>query len=72
MRMEVIHVNNYNHNFQLNFTLQHGLEAMRMILLEGFNKGAKFVNTAKKIEQIGWETAHFGHPFDNYKQTGLS
>lgn len=53
MHMEVIHVNNYNHNFQLNFTLQHGLEAMRMILLEGFDKGAKFVNTAKKIEQIG-------------------
>ncbi|CAL5215166.1 unnamed protein product [Lathyrus oleraceus] len=38
---------------ELNFTLQHGLEAMRMILLEGFDKGAKFVNTAKKIEQIG-------------------
>ncbi|CAI8619820.1 unnamed protein product [Vicia faba] len=38
---------------ELNFTLQHGLEAVRIILLEGFDKGAKFVNTAKKIEQIG-------------------
>ncbi|XP_058732323.1 peptidyl-tRNA hydrolase, chloroplastic-like [Vicia villosa] len=38
---------------ELNFTLQHGLEAVRIILLEGFDKGATFVNTAKKIEQIG-------------------
>ncbi|KAK2368086.1 Peptidyl-tRNA hydrolase family protein [Trifolium repens] len=49
--MEVIHVNNYN--FQLDFTLHRGLEAVRIILLEGFDKGATFVNTAKKIEQIG-------------------
>ncbi|XP_058732321.1 peptidyl-tRNA hydrolase, chloroplastic-like [Vicia villosa] len=39
---------------ELNFTLQHdGLEVVRIILLEGFDKGAKFVNTAKKVEQIG-------------------
>ncbi|KAK7358295.1 hypothetical protein VNO77_00222 [Canavalia gladiata] len=38
---------------ELNFTLQHGLEAMRILLLEGFDKSATFVNTAKKIEQIG-------------------
>jgi hypothetical protein len=45
---------------------------VRIILLEGFDKGATFVNTAKKIEQIGWGIAHFEHPFDNYKQTGSS
>ncbi|KAE9613927.1 putative aminoacyl-tRNA hydrolase [Lupinus albus] len=34
---------------ELNFTLQHGLEAVRILLLEGFNKSATFVNSAKKI-----------------------
>ncbi|KAK2439450.1 aminoacyl-tRNA hydrolase [Trifolium repens] len=38
---------------ELDFTLHRGLEAVRIILLEGFDKGATFVNTAKKIEQIG-------------------
>lgn len=39
--------------FQLNFTFQKGVEAVRILLLEGFNKSATFVNTAKKIEQMG-------------------
>ncbi|KAK4283704.1 hypothetical protein QN277_000629 [Acacia crassicarpa] len=38
---------------ELNFTFQKGVEAVRVLLLEGFNKSATFVNTAKKIEQIG-------------------
>ncbi|KAE9597570.1 putative aminoacyl-tRNA hydrolase [Lupinus albus] len=38
---------------ELDFTLQHGLEAVRILLLEGFDKSATFVNSAKKIEQIG-------------------
>ncbi|KAK7251596.1 hypothetical protein RIF29_34928 [Crotalaria pallida] len=38
---------------ELNFTLQNGLEAVRILLLEGFDKSATFVNTTKKIEQIG-------------------
>ncbi|KAI4347165.1 hypothetical protein L6164_008001 [Bauhinia variegata] len=36
---------------ELNFTFQRGLEAVRILLLEGFNKSATFVNTAKRIEQ---------------------
>ncbi|KAK7320021.1 hypothetical protein RJT34_04750 [Clitoria ternatea] len=36
---------------ELDFTLQHGLEAVRILLLEGFDKSATFVNSAKKIEQ---------------------
>ncbi|XP_019424579.1 PREDICTED: peptidyl-tRNA hydrolase, mitochondrial-like [Lupinus angustifolius] len=38
---------------ELDFTLQHGLEAVRILLLEGFDKSATVVNSAKKIEQIG-------------------
>ncbi|AET05306.1 putative aminoacyl-tRNA hydrolase [Medicago truncatula] len=38
---------------ELNFTLQDGLEAVRIILLDGFDKGATFVNSAKKMEQTG-------------------
>ncbi|KAG5030194.1 hypothetical protein AAZX31_05G217800 [Glycine max] len=38
---------------ELNFTLQDGLEAVRILLLEGFDKSATFVNSAKKIEQTG-------------------
>ncbi|CAL0312453.1 unnamed protein product [Lupinus luteus] len=34
---------------ELNFTLQHGLEAIRILLLEGFNKSATFVNSAKEV-----------------------
>lgn len=39
--------------FQLNFTFQDGLEAVRILLLEGFNKSATFVNSAKPLEQLG-------------------
>ncbi|KAJ1437933.1 Peptidyl-tRNA hydrolase [Sesbania bispinosa] len=38
---------------ELNFALQRGLEAVQILLLEGFDKSATFVNSAKKIEQIG-------------------
>lgn len=38
---------------ELDFTLQHGLEAVRILLLEGFDKSATFVNSSKKMEQIG-------------------
>ncbi|KAI4350891.1 hypothetical protein L6164_005297 [Bauhinia variegata] len=36
---------------ELDFTFQYGLEAVRILLLEGLNKSATFVNTAKRIEQ---------------------
>lgn len=38
---------------ELNFTLQVGTDAIRILLLEGFNKSATFVNTNKPLEQIG-------------------
>ncbi|XP_068308510.1 peptidyl-tRNA hydrolase, chloroplastic-like isoform X2 [Pyrus communis] len=38
---------------ELNFTFQDGVEAVRILLLEGFNKSATFVNTAKPLEQCG-------------------
>ncbi|KAJ1376183.1 Peptidyl-tRNA hydrolase [Sesbania bispinosa] len=38
---------------ELNFALQRGLEAVQILLLEGFDKSATFVNSAKKIGQIG-------------------
>ncbi|XP_020222010.1 peptidyl-tRNA hydrolase, chloroplastic [Cajanus cajan] len=38
---------------ELNFTLQDGLEAVRILLFDGFDKSANFVNSAKKIEQTG-------------------
>ncbi|KAL5818010.1 hypothetical protein ACOSQ3_026388 [Xanthoceras sorbifolium] len=37
---------------ELDFTFQHGIEAVRILLLEGFDKSATFVNTAKSIEQL--------------------
>lgn len=40
-------------SFQLDFTFQHGLEAVRILLLEGLNKSATFVNSAKPLEQLG-------------------
>lgn len=49
--MEVLNVD--KNVFQLNFTLRDGLEAVRILLLEGFDKSATFVNSAKKIEQTG-------------------
>ncbi|EEF50632.1 peptidyl-tRNA hydrolase, mitochondrial [Ricinus communis] len=36
---------------ELDFTFQQGLEAIRILLLEGFNKSATFVNSAKSMEQ---------------------
>ncbi|KAB1204128.1 Peptidyl-tRNA hydrolase, chloroplastic [Morella rubra] len=38
---------------ELDFTFQHGLEAVRILLLGGFNKSATFVNSAKPLEQLG-------------------
>jgi PTH1 family peptidyl-tRNA hydrolase len=38
---------------ELNFTFQDGLEAVRILVLEGFNKSATFVNSAKPLEQHG-------------------
>ncbi|CAD5313079.1 unnamed protein product [Arabidopsis thaliana] len=36
----------------LDHTFQTGLEAIRILLLEGFNKSATFVNTRKSMEQL--------------------
>ncbi|KAL9330195.1 hypothetical protein ACSQ67_005198 [Phaseolus vulgaris] len=38
---------------ELNFTLQDGIEALRILLLEGFDRSATFVNSSKKMEQTG-------------------
>ncbi|KAJ8773103.1 hypothetical protein K2173_028280 [Erythroxylum novogranatense] len=38
---------------ELDLTLQHGLEAVRILLLEGINKSATFVNSAKNMELPG-------------------
>ncbi|KAK9105633.1 hypothetical protein Scep_022477 [Stephania cephalantha] len=38
---------------ELEFTLQRGLEAVRILLLEGFDKSATFVNSAKTLKQLG-------------------
>lgn len=35
---------------ELDFTLQTGVDAMRILLLEGFDKSATFVNSAKSLE----------------------
>ncbi|CAN1243625.1 Peptidyl-tRNA hydrolase, chloroplastic [Linum perenne] len=37
----------------LDATFQQGIEAVRIMLLEGFNKSATFVNSAKSMEQLG-------------------
>ncbi|KAA8542683.1 hypothetical protein F0562_023818 [Nyssa sinensis] len=37
---------------ELDFTFQNGLEALRILLLEGFDKSATFVNSAKSLEQL--------------------
>ncbi|KAK4752551.1 hypothetical protein SAY87_021349 [Trapa incisa] len=37
---------------ELDFALQRGVEAVRILVLEGFNKSATFVNTAKSMEQL--------------------
>ncbi|XP_010263165.1 PREDICTED: peptidyl-tRNA hydrolase, chloroplastic-like isoform X2 [Nelumbo nucifera] len=38
---------------ELDITFQNGLEATRILLLEGFNKSATFVNSTKPMEQLG-------------------
>ncbi|KAF4382042.1 hypothetical protein G4B88_006674, partial [Cannabis sativa] len=38
---------------ELNFTFQDGIEAIRILLLQGFNKSATFVNSAKPLKQLG-------------------
>ena len=37
---------------QLDFTFHRGLEAIRIMALEGFNKSATFVNTAQSSEML--------------------
>ncbi|KAH9603779.1 hypothetical protein KSS87_018805 [Heliosperma pusillum] len=37
---------------ELDFAMQKGVEAVRILLLEGFNKSATFVNSAKPLEQL--------------------
>ncbi|KAK4804332.1 hypothetical protein SAY86_004149 [Trapa natans] len=37
---------------ELDFALQRGVEAVRILVLEGFNKSATFVNTTKSMEQL--------------------
>ncbi|XP_039042892.1 peptidyl-tRNA hydrolase, chloroplastic-like isoform X3 [Hibiscus syriacus] len=37
---------------ELEFTFQQGIEAVRILLLEGFDKSATFVNSIKAIEQL--------------------
>ncbi|KAF9592023.1 hypothetical protein IFM89_011606 [Coptis chinensis] len=37
---------------ELDFTLQDGVEAVRTLLLEGFNKSATFVNSKKQSKQL--------------------
>ncbi|GMJ06594.1 hypothetical protein like AT1G18440 [Hibiscus trionum] len=38
---------------ELVFTFQQGIEALRILSLEGFNKSATYVNSAKAMEQLG-------------------
>nr|GMC73916.1 peptidyl-tRNA hydrolase, mitochondrial [Ipomoea batatas] len=42
----------FNRDKELDFTLQSGLEAVRILVLEDFNKSATFVNSAKPLEQF--------------------
>lgn len=37
---------------ELDFTIQEGVEAVRMLLVEGFDKSAKQVNTKKSLKQL--------------------
>ncbi|CAL1405557.1 unnamed protein product [Linum trigynum] len=37
---------------ELDMTFQQGIEAVRILLLEGFNKSATFVNSSKSMEQL--------------------
>ncbi|KAF6147148.1 hypothetical protein GIB67_036867 [Kingdonia uniflora] len=38
---------------ELDFTFQNGLEAVRILLMEGFDKSATFVNSTKSMKQFG-------------------
>ena len=38
--------------FQLDFTFQLALEAVRILVLDGINKSATFVNSAESMEQL--------------------
>lgn len=38
---------------ELDFMFQQGIEAVRILLLEGLNKSATFVNSTKSMEQLG-------------------
>lgn len=40
-------------SLQLDFTFQTGVEAVRILLTEGINKSATFVNTPKTLEHLG-------------------
>lgn len=45
---------------QLDFMFHRGLEAIRIMSLEGFNKSATFVNTAQSSEMLNrWQTNWF-------------
>ncbi|XP_057952176.1 peptidyl-tRNA hydrolase, mitochondrial-like [Malania oleifera] len=48
----VLHSFNKHERQELEFTFQTGLEAVRILLLKGFNKSATFVNSAKPLEQL--------------------
>ncbi|KAK9075034.1 hypothetical protein SSX86_003353 [Deinandra increscens subsp. villosa] len=37
---------------ELDFTFQTGMEAIRILLLQGFDKSATFVNSQKPVKQI--------------------
>ncbi|MBA0690021.1 hypothetical protein Gotri_008981, partial [Gossypium trilobum] len=37
---------------ELEFTFHNGIEAVRILLLEGFDKSATYVNSTKAMEQL--------------------
>jgi hypothetical protein len=41
-----------DHFMQLDFAFHRGLEAVRIMVLEGFNKSATYVNTAQSSEML--------------------
>ncbi|GMH17082.1 hypothetical protein Nepgr_018923 [Nepenthes gracilis] len=49
----VLHAFNKQEREELDFAFHRGLEAVRILLLEGFNKSATFVNSAKQLEELG-------------------
>ncbi|KAM7471149.1 hypothetical protein LguiA_009332 [Lonicera macranthoides] len=44
---------NKQENEELDFAFQNGLEAVRILLSEGFDKSATFVNSTKSLERLG-------------------